>query len=376
MPLAREDTRAMTQRRIPAVYMRGGTSRCLMFHERDLPAAGPERDRILLEALGSPDPYGRQLNGLGGGISSLSKACIIGPPSRPDADVDYTFAQVEVRQPSVDYTGNCGNCSSAVGPFAIDEGLVRASEGEALIRLHNTNTNKLIVAHVPVAGGEAAVDGDFELPGVPGRGARIALDFVEPGGARTGKLLPTGRPLDLVDGITASLVDATNPMVFVRAKDLGLAGTETPHALDDDRELSARLESLRVAGAALMGIAGSTATPKIAIVAPPTAFTALDGSAYSPDRVDVVARVISMGNCHRAFALTSAMCLAVAARIDGTVVRECSRAADEADVRLGHPSGVLPLDARVDTRDGHPHAERVTVYRTARRLMEGAVRVR
>ena len=234
----------MPQRKVRAVYMRGGTSRCLMFHERDLPAAGPERDRILLEALGSPDPYGRQLNGLGGGISSLSKACIIGPPSRPDADVDYTFAQVEVRQPSVDYTGNCGNCSSAVGPFAIDEGLVRASEGEALIRVHNTNTNKLIVAHVPVAGGEAAVDGDFELPGVPGRGARIALDFVEPGGARTGKLLPTGRPLDLVEGITASLVDATNPMVFVRAKDLGLAGTETPQALDDDRELSARLESL------------------------------------------------------------------------------------------------------------------------------------
>jgi 2-methylaconitate cis-trans-isomerase PrpF len=356
--------------------MRGGTSRCLVFHAGDLPPAGPERDHILLSALGSPDPYGRQLDGLGGGISSLSKACIIGPPSRPDADVDYTFAQVEVRTPRVDYTGNCGNCSSAVGPFAIDERIVRGVEGETVVRIHNTNTDKIIVAHVPVAGGEAAVDGDFELPGVAGRGARIALDFVDPGGARTGRLLPTGRPVDTVDGLTASLVDATNPMVFVRAKDLGLCGTETPQALDDDRALSARLESIRVAAAALMGIPGSAATPKLAIVAAPAAFTALDGIAYTPDQLDVVARVISMGNCHRAFALTSAMCLAVAARLDGTVVRECSSAADDADVRLGHPSGVLPLDARVSMRGGVPRAERVTVYRTARRLMEGAVRVR
>ena len=165
-------------------------------------------------------------------------------------------------------------------------------------------------------------------------------------------------------------------MVFVRAKDLGLTGTETPQALDEDRALSERLEQIRMAAALMMGIPGSAATPKIAVVAPPTAFTGLDGLQYTPDRVDVVARVISMGNCHRAFALTSAMCLAVAARIDGTVVRECSSAADDADVRLGHPSGMLPLDARVVTRGGHPHAERVTVYRTARRLMEGAVRVR
>src|SRR5262245_34606016 len=166
----------MTQRRVRAVYMRGGTSRCLVFHAGDLPEAGPERDRILLEALGSPDPYGRQLDGLGGGISSLSKACIIGPPSRPDADVDYTFAQVEVKAPRVDYTGNCGNCSSSVGPFAIDEQLVAAVEGVTPVRIHNTNTSKIIVARVPVAGGAAAVDGDFELPGVAGLGARIALD--------------------------------------------------------------------------------------------------------------------------------------------------------------------------------------------------------
>ena len=243
------------------------------------------------------------------------------------------------------------------------------------MRIHNTNTQKIIVAHVPVARGEAAVEGDFELPGVPGRGARIALDFVDPGGARTGKLLPTGRPLDTVDGLTASLVDATNPMVFVRAKDVGLNGTESPQAIDADKALAERLERIRVAAAEMMGIPGSAATPKVAIVAPPVGFTALDGNAYGADQADVLARVISMGNCHRAFALTSAMCLAVAARVDGTLVRECSSAEDDADVRLGHPSGVLPLDARVVADDGRAHAERVTVYRTARRLMEGFVRV-
>ncbi|HYU15121.1 MAG TPA: PrpF domain-containing protein, partial [Candidatus Acidoferrum sp.] len=281
----------MTQRRIRAVYMRGGTSRCLVFHDRDLPAAGPERDRILLAALGSPDPYGRQLDGLGGGISSLSKACIIAPPSHADAQVDYTFAQVEVSKPVVDYTGNCGNCSSSVGPFAIDERLVPSIEGETVVRVHNTNTKKLIVAHVPVASGEAAAEGDFELPGVAGRGARIALDFLDPGGAGTGRLLPTGRALDTIDGVAASLVDATNPVVFVRAKDLGLAGTESPQAMDADPELAARLEKIRARAAEMMGIPGSAANPKVAVVAPPAPFAALDGGRYGADQVDLLARV-------------------------------------------------------------------------------------
>jgi 2-methylaconitate cis-trans-isomerase PrpF len=365
----------MSQRKIRAVYMRGGTSRCLVFNQADLPEAGAERDRILLAALGSPDPYGRQLDGLGGGISSLSKACIIGPSTHPDADVDYTFAQVEVSQPVVDYKGNCGNCSSSVGPFAIDEGLVPAREGMTVVRVHNTNTKKIIVAHVPTAGGEAAVTGDFELAGVPGRGARIALDFLDPGGAGTGRLLPTGNTRDLIDGLDASLVDATNPIVFVRAKDVGLTGTETPQAVDADRALSARLEKIRTEAAARMGIAGSAAVPKVAFVAPAAAFTALDGVAYPETAVDVLARVISMGNCHRAFALTAAMCLAVASRIDGTVVHEAAREPRTGDLRLGHPSGVLPIAAAVSLQDGRPHAERVTVYRSARRLMEGFVRV-
>ena len=364
----------MSQRKIRAVYMRGGTSRCLAFHEGDLPHPGPARDRILMAALGSPDPYGRQLDGLGGGISSLSKACIIGRSRHPDAQVDYTFAQVEIRKPGVDYAGNCGNCSSAVGPFAIDEKLVEVTASTTLVRIHNTNTRKVLVAHVPVKDGEAATEGDFALPGVPGLAARIRLDFLDPGGAATGRLLPTGQPCDVVGGLPASLVDATNPVVFVRAHDLGLTGTERPEAIDADPALGARLQAIRVEAAERMGIPGSAAIPMVALVAPPRPFTALDGTVHDATAADVLARVISMGNCHRAFALTAAMCLAVAARVPGTVVHECA-SGQPGDVRLAHPSGILPVAAAVTTREGGPWAEQVTVYRTARRLMEGFVRI-
>lgn len=394
----------MSQRRIRAVFMRGGTSRALFFHVADLPPDLRERDRVLLAALGSPDPYGRQLDGLGGGISSLSKAVIVAPPSHPQADVDYTFAQVSVGDALVDYKGNCGNCTSAVGPFAIDERLVSAVELLTTVRLFNTNTKKLVVARVPVAGGEAAVEGDFELQGVAGHGARIALDFLDPGGAVTGKLLPTGWPRDMLDvpgsgAIEASLVDATNPMVFVRAKDLGLLGTEAPEAIDRDGALLSRLEAIRVAGAALMGVPGSPAIPKVVFVAPSASYRALDGREIVAREVDLVARVMSMGKCHRAFALTAAMCLAVAARIDGTVVSESvtpsplspsplssppggervgvrGAKAGEGDLRLGHPSGILPIAALVERNaSGPPVARQVTVYRTARRLMEGFIRI-
>jgi 2-methylaconitate cis-trans-isomerase PrpF len=364
----------MTQQRVRAVYMRGGTSRCLVFHEEDLPQPGPARDRVLMAALGSPDAYGRQLDGLGGGISSLSKACIIGPPDHPDAQVDYTFAQVGIRNAEVDYAGNCGNCSSAVGPFAIDEKLVEARDGTTVVRIHNTNTRKVIVAHVPVRDGEAVVEGDFVLPGVGGRGARIRLDFLDPGGAASGRLLPTGQVQERIGGLAASLIDATNPMVFVRAREVGLTGAETPEVIDADTALAARLERVRVEAAERMGVRGSAAVPKIALVAPTGSFTALDGTAYAADQADLLARVISMGNCHRAFALTAAMCLAVAARLPGTVVHECA-GNGTGDVRVGHPSGVLPVAAAVSTRADGPWAERVTVYRTARRLMEGFVRV-
>ncbi len=231
-------------RGIAFVLMRGGTSKCVCLRADAVPRERGQLDPVLLSIMGSPDP--RQLNGLGGATSTTSRVCIVGPSQRDDADVDYTFAQVSVADALVDYKGNCGNCSSAVGPFAIDEGMVTYTEGETVVRIHNTNTKKLIVARVPVAGGEAAVAGDFELPGVPGRGARIALDFLEPGGAGTGRLLPTGRARDVVEGVAASLVDATNPVVFVRARDLGLSGTERPEAVDADRLFGYMLDTDKV----------------------------------------------------------------------------------------------------------------------------------
>ena len=378
------------QRRVRAVFVRGGTSRALVFHRRDLPDDRAAWDAIFLAALGSPDPSGRQLDGLGGGISSLSKVAVVGPPSRPDADVDYTFGQVEVTRASVDYRGNCGNISSAIGPFAIDETLVPAREPATVVRIHNTNTRKLIHARVLVESGVAAVHGDFVLDGVPGTGARIALDFVDPGGAVTGQLLPTGHPQDVLDvpglgPIAASLVDATNPMVFVRAKDLGLDGTERPDDLDARAGLAERLEGIRAAAAIRMGLArtpeeasrDSAAVPKIALVAPPAAYRTLAGGPVEPHAVDLTARIVSMGRVHRAFALTGAMCLAVAARIPGTLPNEAAALSGAAgDVRIGHPSGILPVAGAVSRGpDGAPVAQTVTVYRTARRLMEGFVLV-
>jgi 2-methylaconitate cis-trans-isomerase PrpF len=379
----------MVQAKIPAVFMRGGTSRAIFFREADMPSDQAVRDRIILAAMGSPDGYGRQLDGMGGGISSLSKVAIIAPSTRPDADINYTFGQVSVSDALVDYKGNCGNISSAVGPYAIDEGLVPAPQrGTASVRIHNTNTRKIIVARVPVQGGQAAVEGDFALQGVSGTGARIALEFRDPGGAVTGKLLPTGAPIeDLevpgVGVLPVSIVDATNPMVFVRATDLGLQGTEHPEAIDRDANLTARLEKIRATVAVRIGLAPDVETasrrvqavPKIAMVAPPSPYRDLSGNAVPMESTDICARVMSMGKAHRAFALTAAMCLAVAARVPGTVVQESvggTAATDPAaDIRLGHPSGVLPIAASV--RDGH--AEQVVVYRTARRLMEGYIRV-
>ena len=379
----------MVQLRIPAVFMRGGTSRAIFFRDADLPPDQAVRDRIILAAMGSPDHYGRQLDGMGGGISSLSKVAIIAPPGRPDADVNYTFGQVSVTDALVDYTGNCGNISSAVGPYAIDEGLVPVPrEGEGTVRIHNTNTRKIIVARVPVQDGQAAIQGDFVLQGVSGTGARIALEFLDPGGAVTGQLLPTGKPRDALEipgtgTLTVSIVDATNPMVFVSAADLDLQGTEPPEAIDRNTALTSRLEQIRATAAVRIGLATSAgeasrksqAVPKIALVAPPVGYRDLSGAEVPATATDICALVMSMGKAHRAFALTAAMCLAVAARIPGTVVQEAvgpAAATDpSADIRLGHPSGVLPIAASV--RGGH--AEKVVVYRTARRLMEGSIRV-
>src|SRR5688500_1023057 len=250
----------MKQRKIPAVFMRGGTSNALVLRQSDLPADRAQWDEIFLAAIGSPDPYGRQLDGMGGGISSLSKVCVVGPPTRSDADIDYTFAQVQVKEAKVDYSGNCGNMSSAMGPFAADAGLVKVAGKQALVRIHNTNTKKIIHAHFALDDGLAAVDGDLAIPGVAGTGAPVRLEFREPGGATTGKLLPTGNVVDTLDvpgvgRIRASLIDAANATCFLDAAELGLTGTEMPDTLDASAELLDKLDRIRVAASVAMGIA-------------------------------------------------------------------------------------------------------------------------
>lgn len=364
---------------VPAVFVRGGTSKGLLFHARDLPSDPAERDALLLRALGSPDPYGRQLDGMGGGSSSLSKAAVIGPPTRPDADVDYTFAQIAVDAPVVDLGANCGNLSAAVGPFAVDEGLVQVADGEALVRIHNTNTGKVVHARFAVRDGRATVEGPLAVPGVAGTGAPVQLDFLDPAGSRTGALLPSGSAvddLDLPDGRTvrASLVDAGNPLVVLCADELGLTATEHPDQLDADRDVCAVLDHLRRQGGVRMGLAARPedvplSNPKIAIVAPPTDATSLDGHPVSAAGHDLAVRMVSMQRTHRAVTVTGALCLGVAARVPGTVVHEIAGSAER--VRLGTPSGVLVVDAAMD--GDRPVA--ASLLRTQRRLMQGEVTV-
>lgn len=347
----------MTLTRIPAAYYRGGTSRALVFRASDLPDGRAARDAIFLSAMGVPDPHGRNLDGMGGGLSSLNKVCVVGPSSRPDADVDYTFAQLSVNDAAVDYGGNCGNMSAAIGPFSVEEGLVAApADGEAAVRIHNTNTGKVIVARFPVSGG-ALADGDFAIDGVSGTAAPVKLEFLDPGGARTGRLLPSGNPVDRIEGVDASLIDAANPCVFVAASDLGKTGAESAAELEADAGFLARMEAIRLAAASAMGLPQAASVPKVALVAPPS----------GPDH-DIAVRMISVGQPHRAVPITGAICLAVAARVPGTLPHALCRAGEGA-IRVGHPSGTTQVDARVV--DGR--AEHGAVYRTARRLFEGQV---
>ena len=246
--------------------MRGGTSKAVMFRAEDLPSDRTQWTPIFLGVIGSPDVNGRQLDGMGGGLSSLSKVCVIGPPTHPGADVDYTFAQVSITGASVDYSGNCGNMSSAVGPFAVDEGIVKVTGDDAVVRIHNTNTKKLIVARFKLDEGRAAVDGDFALPGVADTGAPVRLEFLEPGGAGTGKLLPTGNVADCLEVpgigvVEVSMIDAANPCVFVAAEALGMSGIEMPDELDTNRDLLGRLDAIRVAASISMGSAGTIEAP-------------------------------------------------------------------------------------------------------------------
>jgi 2-methylaconitate isomerase len=380
----------MKQIKIRAVFMRGGTSKAIMFRRQDLPENRSLWTPVFLAAVGSPDPNRRQLDGMGGGISSLSKVCVIGPPSRSDTDIDYTFAQVSVSDAIVDYRGNCGNMSSAVGPFAVDEGMVAVNGGaEAVVRIHNTNTKKIIVAHFPLDDGRAAIDGEFVLPGVAGSGAPVKLEFLEPGGAGNGKLLPTVNVADVLeiagaDKIEASMIDAANPCVFVAAEAVSMTGTEMPAELDENLDLLRRLQAIRVAASVRMGIAKSAeeaaripSIPKVAMVAPPREARTLADERLSADAMDITVRVISIGQPHRAVPLTGALCLAVASQIAGSVANRVARPGSAgAPIRIGQPSGVTVVGAEV-RRDGDRWVARhATVYRTARRLMEGSILLR
>jgi 2-methylaconitate isomerase len=378
----------MPQKKLPAVFMRGGTSKAIVFHARDLPKSREEWEPIFLSVIGSPDPNMRQLNGMGGGVSSLSKVCVIGPPTHPDADVDYTFAQVLIDKARVDYNSNCGNMSSAIGPFAVDEGLVPLPrDGEAVVRIHNTNTKKIIVSRFGMDGEEAAVAGDMTLDGVAGTGAPIRLEFMEPGGAKTGKLLPTGKPADMLDveglgRVPVSMIDAANPCVFVPAEAIGATATERPTEIEGNAPLMAKLEAIRRAASVAMGIApdldkaGSLSVPFVAFVAPPVAMSVLSGRKLVPGDMDIAVRMMSNGQAHRATPLTGALCLAVATRVPGSIPNEMARrlADGTSQIRIAHASGVIVVDAAIGhTRDGQPHAEYAAVYRTARRLFDGRV---
>ena len=380
----------MKQLKIPAVFMRGGTSNAVVFHARDLPRDRALWDEIFLAAIGSPDPYGRQLDGMGGGVSSLSKVCVVGHATRDDADIDYTFAQVQVKEAKVEYGANCGNMSSAMGPFAVDEGLLKVSGREALVRVHNTNTRKIIWSRFPVDDGLSAVDGDLAIPGVAGTGAPVKLEFREPGGATTGKLLPTGNVSDTLDvpgvgRIRVSMVDAANACVFVRAADLGIKGTELPDEIDASPELLRKLASIRIAASVAMGVtktpeeaARRAAVPFVGFVSGPQDAKTLTGATLKAAGMDLTGRMMSNGQPHRALPLTCTLCMAVAARLDGSVVQEATRPTGnpESEIRIAMPSGVLTVAASVRKLEGQWYAEQGAFYRTQRRMFEGQILVR
>lgn len=377
----------MKQHRLPAVFARGGTSKGILFHRADLPAERSDWERLFLAALGSPDRYGRQLNGMGGGLSSLSKVCVIGPSTRADADVDYTFAQILIDKALVDFSPLCGNMSSTIGPFAVDEGMVSGRGERAVVRIHNTNTSKIIVATFPLEDGMAAVEGDLAIPGVEGRGAPVRLDFLDPGGAITGKLLPTGKVAERlqvpgVGSFEVSMVDASNACVFLQACELGLSGTEMPAEIEADAALMRKLAAIRIAASLAMGVTRSeeeaerkTAVPFIGFVAPPAEARTLAGDRVEAAQADLTARVISNGQPHRALPLGVSMCLAVAARIEGSVVHAVTRkpAGAQDDIRLAMPSGVLTVAADVRRAGDGWNAVRGGFYRTQRRLFDGYV---
>nr|WP_246149835.1 PrpF domain-containing protein [Tritonibacter litoralis] len=364
---------------IPASFYRGGTSKAVLFNHDDLPRDQARWDAIFCHIMGSPDAFGRQLDGMGGGVSSLSKVAVVAKSSLPGVDLDYTFVQIAVEQPLADYGAMCGNIASAIGPFAVSSGIIGLPDGPANLTIRNTNTDKLFRANFKLTNGQVVECGNAAIAGVSGTGAEVALTFLNPAGARTGHLLPTHQEMNnlaLPSGETlpASLVDVTNPVVFVRAADLGMTGYEHPDALEADAVLMEKLETIRQVGAVAMGLAANTAetaaaNPKVAMVAPAAEFQSLDHTTHGRADYDVSVRMASMGRVHRAVTLTAGMCLATSCVMQGTV----APLVNTRHVRIGHPSGILPVSVDFNTKSATPEIHSVTCYRTQRCLMIGQV---
>lgn len=373
---------------IPCAIIRGGTSKGVFLHANRLPGGGIPRDKIVQAIFGSPDL--RQIDGLGGADPLTSKLAIVGPSSRPDADVDYTFAQVGIGEDIVDYGGNCGNISAGVGPFAIDEGIVEAVEPVTRVRIWQTNTQKMLVAEVPVKNGLARAEGDFAIDGVPGTGARITLDFSDTVGSTTGRLLPTGNARDVVeteDGeFEVSVVDAGIPVVFVAAKSLGLRGNETAAEIDADKKLLGSIEAIRGAAAVRVGMAAtpeeatrkSPYSPFIAIVSRPADYRRADGTTVGAGEVDIVSRLLFMQRMHKTYPGTGSVATGAAVRIAGSLAHAAldRRADASTPVRIGHPAGVMVVESEVARPGPVPEFGKLAFYRTARRIMDGRVYVK
>jgi len=370
--------------------MRGGTSKGVFFREDWLPADKALRDRLLLRVIGSPDPYGQQIDGMGGATSSTSKVVIVGPSSQSDCDVDYRFGQVAIDRPVVDWSGNCGNLTSAVGPFAIAQGLVDAPrDGIATVRIWQANINARIVAHVPMRDGAVVEEGDFELDGVTFPAAEVKIEFLDPSGEGDdeGGMFPTGNASDLLDvpgvgPVELTMINAGNPAIFVDAATLGLNGNELQADVNGNAELLKKAEAIRSSAAVRMGLARSAEeattlrphTPKLAFVARPLGYVSSSGKAIDTSSIDINARIFSMGKLHHAMTGTGAVAIAVAAAIPGTLVnRLVSTAAGS--VRFGHPSGSLQVGAEAQQTDGVWTVTKAVMSRSARRLMEGSVLV-
>lgn len=367
--------------------MRGGTSKGIFIMENELPADQPDRDALICRIFGSPDI--RQIDGLGGADVLTSKLAIIGPSTREDADVDYTFGQVSFERQFVDYKGNCGNISSAVGPFAIDKGLVKAVEPVTTVRIHLTNSDQIVIAKVPVEHGRAKVKGDCSIDGVPGMAARIDMDWSDITGTVCGRLLPTGNPKDTfnIDGqeYEVSLVDAGNPLVFIRAGSLGMKGFETPAEIEDNKELMERIEKIRSEAAVRFGLVErpeeareqSPYNPFFAIVSSPVDYRCFNGAEVKRENVDIVSRLLFMLHMHKAYPITGTVCTGAAVRIPGSIPWEVMDAESRKreNLRIGHPAGVLEVYSRADNSNGQTDIKSIKVFRTARMIMDGTVYV-